>query len=553
MKKLLLLAMTGLPLALMPPAAPADVLVLTDGQRLEGRVEPVQNSNERVAFLNGRTGRLEFPLSRVSERVEESDAQDWTRLGQQFLELKNHSAAVQMFQRALEAEPGFNDAQEGLRQAQGAIDAQKAEQARAMQEKLGAELEAIPGLIEAEKFEEAEAILNRVLKAEISDQQRIAAQRQLRDLYLAWGFSRYDRLDRAGAEEKYLRVREMDPDNKEARERLLQIWQDDPTKKDEVLRAYHAKLQEEPNNLEYNRIVADMLYSTERWQEAIPMLKKVAAAPRYAGQGYDQRLRRAYQQAITSLRDANKLDQAILITEDMLQLYPNEDQTQLTVLRYEREKARLAKDDYTGWAVLAQRLSQAGLPHMAEREAQLILRYDPQNEQALQILRAAAEEQIAQMNELLRQQEYLVARDQAERFVRTETRFADLIERAQEIYNQADIEAKRTAKENRETARALAERGIEYYNEAMRNVTLMTDQTVRSDARPISYKQQAIRLTQRSIQHFETALRIDPTLGPITGMDLNARLLEARNLYDGLTDPARPMPRIRNRNPIRGQ
>ncbi|CAN5449201.1 hypothetical protein BH09SUM1_BH09SUM1_06100 [soil metagenome] len=527
-------------------SAPADILVLTDGARLEGRVDDVQGSTSRIAFTNG-SGRIELPTSRIDQRIEEEDAQDWTRVGDQFAKTKKFTPAVQMYQRALEANPQYADAKAGLKAAQDAIAATQSDMVRGRQDALDKNLESIPKLIEDEKYDDAEKLLNAIqTDPTASNKQRISAQTMMRDLYLAWGFSRFDRMDSPGAEEKYLRVQQMDPSNKEARERLLQIWRNDPKKRPEVLKAYEAKLQEEPNNLEYNQAVGDMYYASERWVDSIAPLKKIASAPRYAGQGYDVKLQRAYQQSVISLQDQGKLDEAIKATEDMTTIFPATDPTNLLILKYERDKKKLAEDDYNGRALLAKKLNEAGLSQYAQREAQLVLRYSPDNEVANSILRAAAMDEYARIQEAFRNGDFLVARDMAGKFISNESRYADLIKAAEEVRNKADIEAKRQAKESRETAQQLAERGMEYYNEARRDVDLLTDRQQRSGPSPISYKQNAIKLSQRAIEHFETALRIDPTLGPITGMDLNSRLADARQLYNNLTD--RPLPQVRNPN-----
>lgn len=532
---------------LLPAITLADVLVLIDGTRLEGRAEEVVGSPDRIAFTSG-SGRIELPRARVSQIEEESDAQDFTRLGGQFLKQKVYSSAVQQFQKALEAEPGHEEAAAGLREAQDAISAEQNERVRAMQEKVNEQLEAIPDMIQGEKFAEADNALSQIQASEITEQQRVTAQRYTRDLYIAWAFSRFDRLDYQGAEEKYLRVMEMDPENKEARDALLRMWITDPKKKPEVLRAYQSKLKEEPGNLEYNRVVADLLYEFERYPEAIEPMQKIYANPRLAGLGYDTKLKNAYKQAILEAYETGDLDRAIDLFENkMLAVFPNEDRTNLSIYKYEREKGKLSQDDWDGKALLVKQLMEAGLTQYGTREAELILRYNPENKVADSILRAEAEGELRRIQESMATGDYLVARDMALRFINRQTRYPKLIESAQELYNKADIEAQRQAKENRQRAQILAERGIEYYNEALRNVDMLTSTERRDSGRPISNKQEAIKYARRSIDHFETALRIDPSLGPMSGMDLNARLRDAQQLYNGLTDKADPIPVVTRR------
>ncbi|MCC6547570.1 hypothetical protein IT570_10420 [Candidatus Sumerlaeota bacterium] len=519
----------------------ADVLVLTDGTKLEGRAEAIVGSEDRVAFTSG-TGRIELPKSRISEIKQESDSADYTHIGDQYLKARNYPTAVQQYQKALEYDASYDQAQRGLKEAQGAIAAEQNERLKALQEKMGQQLETIPDLIKTEKYEDADAILKTIMESEATDQQRLTAQRYSRNLYLAWAFSRFDRLDYRGAEEKYLRVMEMDPENKDARDALLKIWITDPRKKQDVLKAYLSKLKEDPNNLEYNQVVGDLLYETQQYEQAIVPLSKVYANPRYANRGYDQKLRNSYKQAILSEYDNHDLDKAIATYKEMLTLFRDEDDTNLRVYTYERDKSKLADTDYNGRAQLAKRLQDEGLTQLATREAELILRSDPNNQIADGILRRDTEAEYARIQEAMSARNFLVARDLALRFMNTQTRYPKLVEGAQEIFNKADIEAKRMEKANREQARTLAERGIEYYNEALRNSDQMSNTERRQSTHPLSYKQEAIKFAKRAIDHFETALRIDPSLGPITGMDLNARLRDAQELYNSLTDRPSRLP-----------
>ncbi|MEO8376656.1 MAG: hypothetical protein ABI579_03220 [Candidatus Sumerlaeota bacterium] len=525
----------------VPVALSADVLTLVDGTQLEGRAEAVVGSDDRVAFTSS-AGRIELPKSRVADIKQESDSADYTRIGDQYLKVKNYPTAMQQYQKALEFEANYEPAQRGLKDAQASIAADQGERVKALQEKVGQQLETIPALIKGEKYEEAHAALKKITESEVTDQQRLTAQRYTRDLYLAWAFSRYDRLDYKGAEEKYLRVTEMDPENKDARDALLKIWINDPNKKQEVLKAYLGKLKEEPNNLEYNQIAGDLLYDSQRFDEAIVPFTKIYANARYANRGYDQKLRKAYKQAILAKYDNQDLDGAIATYKEMLTIFKNEDDTNLRVYSYEQEKGKLADTDYNGRAALAKKLQEDGLTQLATREAELILRSDPNNKGADDILRKDSEAEYGRIQEAMAAGNYLVARDLSMKFMSTQTRYPKMVEGAQEIYNKADIEAKRMEKANREQAKSLAERGIEYYNEALRNTDQLSNTERSQNTHPISYKSEAIKYAQRAIDHFQTALRIDPSLGPITGMDLNARLRDAQELYNGLTDRPNRLP-----------
>ncbi len=545
------LSLSVVVLLLVPALALPDIVVLRDGTRLEGRVEPVVGSDERIAFISS-SGRIELPMARVAEIIEEDDATDWTRIGRQHLRARNYTSALRMFQQAVEADPDHEEAREGLEEARSIIEQQQEERSRQMREQISRELEQIPEMIEEQRFDRAEEVLDRILASGATEDQQASAQRLMRDLYLAWGFSRYDRLDYRTAEEKYLRVLEMDPDNQEARDRLLRIWRNDPEKKPEVLEAYMTKLEEDPANLENNRVAGELLYEAERYEEAIEPLRRVHGVPRFAGRGYDRMLRTSYRELIGQLTERRQWERAIERYEELLQLFPSEDTGPLVALRYERDKAQLGEEDWDGRALLAQQLREEGLTRMANREIELVLRYDSENEIALSVLREEAESELARADRAYRRGEFLIARDIAQRFREEHTRFDELLEEAEELYQRADIEARRQAAETRERAREIAERGMQYYTEALRHLDRLHDERRRATF-GISERQQAITLARRAVDHYQTALRLDPSLGPMSGMDLNSRLRDAQNLLNALTDRPGTIPgrRTITRGPIR--
>jgi hypothetical protein len=215
------------------------------------------------------------------------------------------------------------------------------------------------------------------------------------------------------------------------------------------------------------------------------------------------------------------------------------------VMEYEQEKSKLAEDDWDGRALLVRKLRETQLLTFASRELELILRYDPKNQIVDGMLLEEAKADLARVQETFGRRDYFVARDQADAFINRNKRYPDLTKQAREIYNKADIEVKRLAVETRESARRIAETGNSYYDSAVTNVDRLADTNRNSNFTGSSPKQDAIRDSKRAIEAYETALRLDPTLGPITGMDLNARLADARALYARLTDRPTPLPNRR--------
>jgi hypothetical protein len=539
----------------------ADIVVMVDGTRLEGRVEPVGARSDRVALISG-TGRIELPKKRIKEVIEEDDATDWSRIGAQYLITKNYEDALRMFQKSLELNPGMEAAQSGLKDAQGAIELKNQELQREFQQKMDVDLEEIADVIKAEqydekKFEDIARKLNEVLLSEeANDNQRQSARRLSRDLYLLWGFALFDRLDNKGAEDKYLKVQEMDPENEEARKKLLDIWQNDSSKRPEVLKARMKELNQDPNNLELNKVVGDLLYESRLYEEAIPPLMKVNAAPRFEGQGYDYKLKTSFQFAVEEAMRQQKIEEAINMLKEMFSLGLTQDRTQIDRLNYELAVSKLPdSEDY--WNMRArlarERLSTPGLGGYKERELELILRSDPENLEAQQAFREIAEALISNIQNAFNGQDYLVARQKAEKFLVKEQRFPDLRDVAQDLYNRADIEAQRLLKQQREVAKQLADNAQVFYDKAQRDVqSMITQERLRQDASNATYnymnfKSSAIRNLNDAIDRWDMALEHDPSLGGVDSMDLKARISDANRQLRSLQSKATPLPKKRNR------
>lgn len=538
---LALLTAVGL---LAPMSAAADVLVMNNGQKLEGRAESIDGKPDKLRFTRG-VGTMEIARTSIKEVIEESDSVDYRRIGLQMLDAKSYKRAIELFDMSLELDPNEEAAVEGRARARAAIEQAELEAGRESALRVEVDIEAARKLIAEERFDEAENLLQRVAANSTTDAQRTAAQLALIELHSAWGFQRLDRLDTKGAEIHYTRVLEMDPNNADARERLLEVWKDDPARREDVLKAYTVKLQSDPDNLELNAKVADSLLMMSRFEDALPMLEKLALSPRYKAQRYDARFHNTLREIIRNQSDAGNYDAAIGNTEKLLKYFPSEDSSQLVILQYRKAVATADPLDTNNRARLISGLRNAGLKELAASEAAVVARVDPNNEILQGILREEAEERLGEVRDTLQRNEFAVARDMARGFIESGSQYPDLVAKATEMYERASVEAERQARENRQQAREIAQRGIEYYQQALSFASQLRSTEVSSSVRPYSAKQEAIKYSRRSIDSLKTAISMDPSLAGVTGMDLNARLSDARQLLSTLTQAGTPLGRNR--------
>lgn len=530
-------------IALAAPAA-ADIIVLKDGSRLEGRVEPLIGRTDRVLFLTG-NAQVEYPRARIKELIEEPDAVDFRRIGQKLLDTNNFAEAAEYFRQSLAADPNDEEARSGLERANAELGRLAEESQRASAASIDTLLDDARAAIKAEDFPRAEDLLRRAQEAGPNETQRLAAQLVLIDLHSAWGFQRWDRMDPKGAEMHYSRVLELDPDNTNAQERLLQVWANDPSKREEVLKAFQLKLRKDPDNLEMNAKVADLLVALQRFEESVAPLEKLHASPRYAQMGYSQQLETTLKDLSRKYADQNSYDQAILYFERLMAAFPGTDGSDLAVLQYRRAVAQLDPADYTGRARLIGELDRAGLTDYAADEAELIRTFVPEDPIVRRILQTQAETALGDISEALQRGDYLVVQNSSASFVNRFARYPDLVQKAQEMNQRATVEAERQAKSRKDKAKEVADRGIEYYNQALAFSNQLRSTEVRTGSRPYSAKQEAIKFARRSIEHLETAIKTDPSLAPISGMDLSSRLADAKRLYANLTQSGTSLERYR--------
>lgn len=531
------------------PAA-ADIVVFRNGVEREGRVTPVDGDPNRISFeSNGQV--IQLRRDQIAEIIERDEATTFSALGEQYLERRSYPTALRMFQRALRAEPGNARAQAGLDRARAMMEELESERARRQVEANNQDIIAARDQIRAGEFRQAEAALDRIASNTPTAEQRAAVDSVREELYLRWGLSRIDRLDSAGAEAHLQRVLEINPANAAARDALLQVWERNPSRRPNVLQAYQARLSEDPSNIDLNRRVADLLLSMGREAEAVEPLKRVVQSTVLRGDGYGERLRRSLRSASSLAASRGDLAEAIRHQEELLRFFPGEDPTTLVMLQYEERLGRLEGSDFAGRAALIEGVRAQGLERFALREAELLLREDPANPTALAMLRQRAEGDMAEMQRLMARGEFFTVRDMAEAFVSQNARFPELSAQASDMFIRADIEAQRLVQQTREQARNLVTQGDQFLFEARRNAERLasTDFTARTTT--ISFRQEAILNAERAIQRYQTALRIDPSVGPPMGLDVNTKLADAQRLLASLTatPDRRALPQHRTRLP----
>ncbi|MGF1573049.1 MAG: tetratricopeptide repeat protein [Sumerlaeia bacterium] len=514
----------------------ADEVIFKSGLTQQGRVEPVFGTPSKISLTTS-SGRIEINRSLIQRIIEHEDEVDFTLIGDQYYAAGAFELAIEQYQLALQANSGYNDAQQGLDKSRQAITNRRGQQVLQVQQENRTLLQQTEELIVAQDFQKAEKNLLDLEGRNPTDEQKAEIRRIRKNLFLEWGLERMDKLDRGGAEVYFTKVLDLEPNNPRAKEALLTIWEKNPNKRAEVAAAYEEKLKETPLDISLNQNLADLYLAMNQPEKAIEPLKKLVDTPTFQTRGYDKRLMDAFVEVSYQQSSIGKIDEAIATLRDLQEIFPRVDRSQLQLLEYRKAANELASDDYNGQAALLPTLVEQGLESMAVSEAERILREDPTNENAMRIFRRYAENELKEINALFSERQYIMSANLASLYGdKYATRFPDLVQEAADLYNKAQLEAAKEQKQKREQARDIVNTSDQYSAEARRNVELYKSADNANRSSIISYKNEAIRFNERAIQGYKTALQIDPSLGPLVGgMDVNTKLDESERLQRSLT------------------
>lgn len=549
---------TTMAILTLPALLSADTVVFKSGMTREGRVEDVFGKPKKILLITS-TGKLELNRSLISRVDETDDPTDYVVLGDQYLQAGSYSDAIRHYERALQFIEQYNSegktpaagieasAREGLSKANAGITSRRQQQVLEQQQENASMIEQARELITQQKFEQVERMVEELKERNPTPDQASALKILERDLYLAWGVEREDKLDRGGAEIYYSKVLELDPNNQQAEEALLRIWERQGDKNEELIQIYESKLKQAPNDVELNRKLADLYLAENEPAAAITPLKRIIDTPVFRSRGYEDRLKNAYRDAAYQKANVGDLDAGITMMRELQELYPTSDPSQLYLMEYRKARKSLPGDDFTGRSKLLADLWDKGLQGTAISEANKILNVDPGNERALAIIKDNAETELADIEKTFNEGQYLLAANMASSYGnKYSQRFPQLVQKASDLYNKAELEAARLQKERREQARDIVAQADNYAAEARRNIELFKSADNPNRSSVVSYKSEARRYSRRAINAYETALQIDPSLGPLQGgLDVNTKLDDVERLYRNLSLDAPDLSRIR--------
>ncbi len=172
----------------------ADVIVLKNGERLEGIVTKAPGDDQAVMFENSRAS-TKIALSRIKTLTEESADVDLEKIADQYYRSKKYQKALVFYQKSLDTNAQNQNVKDKIETTQAAVARVASNERRNELSEIDRMLLQVDQLIEDEKFDDARSILEDKAAAQnpTAEQQAQIVEGQ-KALYRAWCFDRVDKM-----------------------------------------------------------------------------------------------------------------------------------------------------------------------------------------------------------------------------------------------------------------------------------------------------------------------------------------------------------------------
>ncbi|MBN1901056.1 tetratricopeptide repeat protein [Candidatus Sumerlaeota bacterium] len=515
-------------------AAFPDIVVFKSGERKTGMVIEAESDADNIVFLSI-AGEMKIPRSRINKITMEPQDQSYVHIGKGYLELKNHASAREYIEKALDLNPDNEDAKALLSVIREEINRELAKNKQEKAFKIDQSLTEISDMIDAQKYENALALIEKYQQADLSAAQKDNLESLHFKLYYQWGLNSLDRLNPKGAGDYFEKALSLQPDNQMVFDKLLSIWDNDPSMTLKVIAIYEKQYKDNPDDVALNRKLADLYYRQRDYKGASPYLKMVHRKTNGLDVINSERLRDSLVNLHSEAAFNKKFDLAAQYYREFLDAFPGEDPTPLYYYQYSQMRQSIADDDYEGRVKLGEFCKQHHLDEEAKTEFFYVLEKDPENSRAQSGIMEYAQRDLSEARLAFDKKDYDATLYIISQIVNQYMKLTDILTAAYELKERTEIEIRRENKELTARAKALAARGDEYFLTAEYHINAMKSTERRSDVRIISDKEEAKKFLQRAISVWEAALKIDPSLARKDTADLTTKITDAKNRLINLT------------------
>lgn len=517
----------------------ADILHLTDGQKLVGIIQK-QKTDANGVTIRGVSGEIRIPRAKVARIEEEPAAVSYLGLGNAYLDAGNYDKAIESYEMGLTFDSQNMDLQQKLQQAKGGVNTQQTAAQAALDDRARRAVDQAMQLARSGNFDSAYSTLLSIEPSEFSPVYGEYRKAQA-ELHVMWGQSLLDKQNTPGASEKLNEALRLDPSNAQAKQLLIKTYESDPTKLEESA-AFYAQATSPEEQLKG----ADAYFKLQRYEEAAAIYMKYMSDPslnsRFNITARLQTILDTLHEQYASRGDYRKAMEYFALYH---QVKPDADVTPYSKYLYMVKRGETDMNNMDSRLELALLAEQLGLIPVATEEYRNILSIDPENSGALTALRKYAESDLADAREFASTGEYALAAQMAQDVKVKYRMYPDLMPLANQIEAQARVEAQKVQASKTVEARALAERGDNYYNQAMQYMGAYASTDIDERKYVFSPRNEAAKFLGQAIYAWQAALKLDPSLGDITTYNLHFKIQDARNKYMAVANRRAPrIPRL---------
>ncbi|MBX7246756.1 MAG: hypothetical protein K1X53_14765 [Candidatus Sumerlaeaceae bacterium] len=533
-------ALAVLSLALVVPAT-ADVITLSDGSKQMGLITENQPDAPTVK-LRSSSGEIAIPRRKIARIDQEPKARSLMEIGDQFMAAGKAPEAMEQYKQSAALDKQNAEIAGKMRQAEAALGKQQELQTQKAASQTEEGMKKAVALAQQKKFDEAADLLKKLEPAanspKLDDYRRLCSE-----FYTMWGTDRADHQDSAGAVEKFQVALRFAPDNDVAREQLTKVFDGDPTKLNEIANYYKDATKPE------DRLkLAEALFKLKHYDLALPIYLELTTDPANSNQVTQDRIRLMFDMLHRQYATQGDYQKALATYQKFLEYSPKEDPTPIARYEYMIQASKTDQANPDARAALAKYAEERGLVSTAKKEYATILQAYPNNAAAKAGLMRYATAEMQEAVQLFTETQYLLAISKAQEVARDYAQFPEIVKQADELQTKASVEQQKVAKNKQEQATALAQRGDDYYNQALSYISYYTSSDRDTSKRVFSPKTEAIKYLQRALMAWKQALQIDPSLGAPTSYDLNSKIADATGKYAVLTNPNPPRLPFRDLN-----
>ncbi|MBN1516651.1 hypothetical protein JXA32_08795 [Candidatus Sumerlaeota bacterium] len=528
-------------------SALADYIILNDnGRKVEGIVLPYTDEDKTIS-IQTTTSKLTFQLSEIKSVEKHEEYYTFMRIGQQYHREGNLDKAGEYLKRAFELNPNDQDVQDALKLYERTLDAEARKQQKMTNQQIDDTIDEIVKLTEKAQFEEALKRYTALAELDPDEVRKIEFRDVLVQIYYQWGLKCIDHVDSAGAMKRLEQAREINPNFKPALDKLIKLYEGDPSKVDEVLKYYTEMLKLNPGDDKIRLKIANASMVKKDWDQAIEHYKVLFLKNKLNNPDIENNLRTAFENSHQEKSNSFDFEGAKQTYEDFAKVFPDIDRTPIFNYEYLLRRQELSDDNIKGHLELAQWCMDNGLDDKAQRHFFHVLRFDKNNEAASKALLHYATLDMQDARNVYQKGNYAGAINLCDEVIeKYSTTLPSIVQAATDLQEEARIKLTAKLKDQAQQAESYYASGEQNFSQAMSFFQQLNDtRYTETSVKIYNPRTEAIRYFKRAKRDYQTAARLDNTLN--IKYSISDKIKDCDRYIDRLDSGALPLP-PKNRN-----